>query len=373
MTVRPTDNLSLGLDFFYKTRAHAARLVDFLETVLPIRVKQSKQLVSHDQKNNTFFYKYGFAVELPKICRDDLVYIPKKLAKELGGIGQLQLCFKISQIIHLFDPLSMKTSELSFEQYLLYEKDFKLYNLKTFQQEFTVVDSERRKVQNLNESYISSSTNQMLQKICFVQVMDEDCQLISTRSHLGDVLKPGSTVLGFYVKNMVIEELESAKVPDVVLVRRKVDKESRKRRIFKLKRMEQQNQMQEEKQKKGAVDEEEQFEEFLDDVEKDRDMRKNMNLYRNEDNIAKLTPEELRNKEKRRIKKAELQNRKIIKTGKAPKQDDSFNNDSDDSNEVKLEELMKDLHITDDKQEPHEPNEDLDQFISKIEKVKIEK
>jgi nonsense-mediated mRNA decay protein 3 len=31
--------------------------------------------------SNTFVYKYAFAVTLPKICKNDLVIIPKKLAK----------------------------------------------------------------------------------------------------------------------------------------------------------------------------------------------------------------------------------------------------------------------------------------------------
>lgn len=31
-----------GLDFFYKSRSHAMRLVDFLQTILPSQVKQSK-------------------------------------------------------------------------------------------------------------------------------------------------------------------------------------------------------------------------------------------------------------------------------------------------------------------------------------------
>lgn len=88
----------LGLDFFYKTRSHADRLVGFLDSVLPIRVKQSKQLVSHDQTNNTHFYKYVFGVELPRICKDDLVIMPPKLAKELGGVSRLQLCFKVSEV-----------------------------------------------------------------------------------------------------------------------------------------------------------------------------------------------------------------------------------------------------------------------------------
>jgi nonsense-mediated mRNA decay protein 3 len=36
--------------------------------------------------SNLFNYKYVFAVELPRICKHDLVIIPIKLSKELGGI-----------------------------------------------------------------------------------------------------------------------------------------------------------------------------------------------------------------------------------------------------------------------------------------------
>ncbi len=81
-----------GINFYYKNTTHAQRLIDFLGSLLPITVKNSKQLISHDQSSNIFTYKYAFAVTLPKICKNDLVVIPKKLAKELGGCSQLLLC-----------------------------------------------------------------------------------------------------------------------------------------------------------------------------------------------------------------------------------------------------------------------------------------
>ena len=37
----------------------------------------------------------------------------------------------------------------------------------------------------------------------------------------------------------------------------------------------------------------------MDDVEKDKEIRKNINLYRNEDAIKKLTPAEIKAREKR--------------------------------------------------------------------------
>ena len=85
-----------GINFYYKTTTHAQRLIDFLGSILPITVKNSKQLISHDQSSNVFVYKYAFAVTLPRLCKNDLVIIPKKLAKELGGCSQVLLCERVS-------------------------------------------------------------------------------------------------------------------------------------------------------------------------------------------------------------------------------------------------------------------------------------
>lgn len=37
-----------GVNFYYKNTTHAQRLIDFLGLQLPITVKHSKQLISHD-------------------------------------------------------------------------------------------------------------------------------------------------------------------------------------------------------------------------------------------------------------------------------------------------------------------------------------
>jgi len=59
------------------------------------KVKQSKQLVSQDYNSNTYNYKYVFSVEIPKICKDDLVLIPHKLCVILGGCSPVLLCAKV--------------------------------------------------------------------------------------------------------------------------------------------------------------------------------------------------------------------------------------------------------------------------------------
>ena len=61
--------LPAGVDFFFGSRAHACKFVDFLQTCVPIRFRTDKQLVSHDTHNNTYNYKYTFSVEIIPVCK----------------------------------------------------------------------------------------------------------------------------------------------------------------------------------------------------------------------------------------------------------------------------------------------------------------
>lgn len=63
------DWLSQGIDFFFAKRSHAIKFVDFLNSVVPIRYRNDKQLVSHNEQNASYNYKYTFSVEIVPICK----------------------------------------------------------------------------------------------------------------------------------------------------------------------------------------------------------------------------------------------------------------------------------------------------------------
>ncbi len=60
---------SSGVDFYYQTRGHALKFIDFLQSVVPARFRHDKQLVSHDTHNMTYNYKYTFSVEIVPLCK----------------------------------------------------------------------------------------------------------------------------------------------------------------------------------------------------------------------------------------------------------------------------------------------------------------
>lgn len=56
-----------GLDFFYSTEAHARKMVDFLNSLLPCKYQHSKRLISHDIHsniyNNQFTYRFDYKTD----------------------------------------------------------------------------------------------------------------------------------------------------------------------------------------------------------------------------------------------------------------------------------------------------------------------
>lgn len=58
-----------GVDFFFGNRAHALKFISFVQSVVPMKYRSDKQLVSHNEHAATYNYKYTFSVEIVPICR----------------------------------------------------------------------------------------------------------------------------------------------------------------------------------------------------------------------------------------------------------------------------------------------------------------
>lgn len=187
-----------GLDFLYNTEAHARKMVDFLQNVLPCRYQHSKKLISHDTHSNTYNYKFTFSVELVPLSKDSVVCLPKKLSSQLGGIDQICLIYRVTNSVHLISPASAQIAEVNAT--VFWRNPFhSICNPKQLT-EYIVMDVEIRK--NYDQKTFPGqgaiSQKHILADIWVVRASDlgRTENTIHTRSHLGHVLKPGDSVLG---------------------------------------------------------------------------------------------------------------------------------------------------------------------------------
>lgn len=291
-------NIHEGVDFYFGNRAHANKFVDFLQSVVPIRHRSDKQLVSHDIHTSNYNYKYTFSVELAPVCKDDLVCLPPKVATSHGGIGPVVLCTKVTNALTMIDPKTLQTATVEAPMY--WRMPFKSMMSSKQLTEFIVLDIEPATVKGCHLH------GKLQLAECIVARLSDfgsNDQTFMTYTHLGHVLHPGDHALGYDVANanLVDGNLDTAEqkgyqLMDIVLVRKSYEEKRRRRRAkgvsrsWKLKRMDMEIEEEEEgnvkggKRRNGEISAAEQeaadMERFLEELEEDADLRSRIAIYK---------------------------------------------------------------------------------------------
>ncbi|KAL3228554.1 60S ribosomal export protein NMD3 [Nakaseomyces bracarensis] len=281
-----------GLDFFYGQKNHAVKMLDFLSAVVPIKFKKSEELISQDTHTGASTYKFSYSVEIVPICKDDLVVLPKKLAKSMGNISQFVLCTKISNTIQFMDPMTLQTADLSAQVY--WRNPFHALADVSQLVEFIVLDVDPTGVMK---------GNKVLADITVARSSDlgVNDQVYYVRSHLGAICHAGDSVMGYFVGNSnynsdLYDTLNIDHVPDVVLVKKLYQRKTKKNRYWKLKRMAKEHKdidASQDYSSRGQKQEmeraEKDYELFLQELEEDAELRQTINLYKNQNADAGRT------------------------------------------------------------------------------------
>lgn len=274
-----------GIDFFFAQKNHAEKFVDFLHSVTPVRTKKSQELISMDVHTSSKSYKFSFSCELVPICKDDLVALPIKLAKQIGNIAPLCICYRIGTSVNFLDPNTLQFADLSTPIY--WRMPFA--PLADVQElvEFVVMDIEPIGPQK-GRFLLADAT------VARASDLGVNDTTYNIRTHLGSILKAGDTAMGYHLtgtqfNNPNFEAIEESKqysgqIPDVILVRKHFERRKKRgnNRNWKLRRMAREES--DMKPRKQDVDRDEiDYEQFLQDLEADPELRQGMNMYRNHD------------------------------------------------------------------------------------------
>jgi nonsense-mediated mRNA decay protein 3 len=290
-------NIHEGVDFYFSNRAHANKFVDFLQSVVPIRHRSDKQLVSHDVHTSNYNYKYTFSVELAPICKDDLVCLPPKAATSHGGIGPVVLCTRVTNALTLIDPKTLQVATIEAPMY--WRIPFRAMMSSKQLSEFIVLDIEPVDAKGCHQQGKLHLAECVVARLADFGAND---QTYTTYTHLGHILHPGDHALGYDVANanLVDSNLDAAEqkgyqLMDVVLVRKSYEEKRQRRRAkgvsraWKLKRLDMEVDEEEDakaggRRRNGEVSAAEQeaadMERFLEELEEDADLRSRIAIYK---------------------------------------------------------------------------------------------
>ncbi|KJY00482.1 nonsense-mediated mRNA decay protein 3 [Zymoseptoria brevis] len=272
-----------GIDFYFAAKNQAEKFCDFLNSVTPVRTKKAQELISMDTHTSVRSYKFTFSCELVPICKDDLVALPPKLAKAIGNISPLVLCHRIGTAVNVIDPNTLQTADLSTPIY--WRTPFA--PLADVQQliEFVVMDIEP--IGPAKGRFLLAEAT-----VCRSSDLGVNDTTYLIRTHLGGILHAGDTAMGYLLSgtqfnNPNYEALEESKqysgtIPDVILVKKHYERRKKKSantRNWKLKRMAREEgdmKPRKQDQDRDEID----YEQFLQDLEADPELRAGMNMYK---------------------------------------------------------------------------------------------
>lgn len=147
-------------------------------------------------------------------------------------------------------------------------------------------------------------------------------------------IRPGDIYYGYDLTALIMNhDLEDicavSKIPDYVLVKKKFKRKNNKKRIWKLRHLAKADDPMVFR-RKNEDEKEKQYEEFLRDIEENKEMRKNINIYKDDQALKDLE-------------------KQFDNLGVKGKQEDD--DDEDSEIDIKVDELLSGLNINDKEEE----------------------
>jgi nonsense-mediated mRNA decay protein 3 len=303
-------------------------------------------------------------VEICPLCKDDLLYLPAKLARQLGNISRLVIVKNISNLIHLIDPLSGQMASMSPEVFWRDPMRPIITAARSRLTRYIVLGKEAVVVkQNVSKRFATRKQRNRLATVTLARESDlgvNDKQY-DERSHLGYLLKAGDVCLGYdLTETQLVEDDAEAmradgKLPDEIIVRKLYggvasgDVNAAKKRMWRLQRLDveaAESSKTARAAKKGAEAEDMDEEDFLTEVEADKEMRMNMNLYKSDVVFKKSA-----SGEEGSIDGEDMSTGSNVNKGEVDDDDD------EDDQQVRLDELLDGLVLDEGPDQPDEGGE----------------
>jgi nonsense-mediated mRNA decay protein 3 len=304
-----------GLNFYYAQRSHAVKMCDFLASIAPIRMQSSATIISADVHTSTQNNKFTYSVEIAPICKDELVVLPKRMAKSMGSIGQLVICYRVLNNIRLVDPTTLQVADVTGDKF--FRDPFESLCQIPEMIEFLVLDIEPSGLVSPDGKWMTADAQ--VSPLNATSFGEADA-VFHTRTHLGTVLQPGDTVMGYHLSRSNLnsdawETIPEERRPDVVLIKKSYpnNKKRKNKRTWRLKSIAKAEGEAPDEGKaaigrRGGLDGqrvERDYELFLQALEEDEELRAGVNLYRD--------PEAEERLRRRREQKARWKARQVAK------------------------------------------------------------
>lgn len=252
-----------GVDFHFADKAGANRFINFLLQHTPAHVDETAKQVGEDIQNGTLDMRFSYPVKVPPVCRQDFVILPEFFVRKTGNQSHVAVVHKVTKIIRMIDPMTGNSIDM----------DGPTYWANQFNSACTIDSLTKFNVINIEP--FGPRIGQF--QLADVELADQNYEeTIMVRTHLGDHLYVGEPCLAYDLRTIVLPDktedvIKKYDISPVIIVGRTHEKKHGIRK-WKIKEL---------APHKSSDDEE--FENFMDELEDDKELRQDVDIYKNPD------------------------------------------------------------------------------------------
>ncbi|KAK8794756.1 hypothetical protein WA158_001737 [Blastocystis sp. Blastoise] len=185
------DLSSSGLDFYFQKKGDAITFMNSIKSLCILNsIHSSRQVVSQDIHNNVYKNRYTYKIDIPTVCKEDIVIIPKSL---YSGYNNVLLCTRISSSMRFIDVTNMNVIDVYSAAYS--KHPFGVLMTSSELKEYICLDIEPVDSHVTTPHYLAEIT---IIKESDFGVSDDT---ITVFTHLGGIVEPGDTVLGYDIRS----------------------------------------------------------------------------------------------------------------------------------------------------------------------------
>ena len=186
------------------------------------------------------------------------------------------LCIGITSSLKVIDPVTMQRGEINEDVYFRHQRPAIMTARMAI--EFMVLDVEPTGLSagKMNQAEVTLARSRDLGR--------NDVQL-RTLTHLGNILSAGDVVMGYDMTAAVYNEADTKEwpklvLPDVIIVKKVYPEMRRRNRMWKLRALIKQEEEGTYRSMHRGGDQEKDYEQFLEDVDMDAELRQRVNVYK---------------------------------------------------------------------------------------------
>lgn len=189
---------------YFNNKRQAEEFIAFVDNVALIQSKEHFEVVTESAKGNNNQKQAIYEVEILRPAKDDIIVIPEAMQTYLNLSSKLLVCQKMFTDIQVIELATFKSIQIPVRTFLKYQKEIKVVSSIEDRTEFEVINLTRNEDPSFWQNSVGPVPSPRLWKVNLKRCSDGE--LMESLTQMGHALAVGDRVAGYDLRSISLQK-----------------------------------------------------------------------------------------------------------------------------------------------------------------------